>query len=67
MKKRDDNKPHFRSSAKRAAFDHLERLLSDAHRNLRSNKQEMLVLARRSGQLKNDIAALHQLKMEFLK
>lgn len=66
-KKRLDNKPHFRSAAKRAAFDHIERLLRDAERKLRSNKFEIYKLAADQGQLKNDIAALHQLRQEFLK
>jgi len=67
MRKREDNKPHFRSAAKRAAFDHIERLRRDAERKLRSNKYDIEKLAREQGQLKNDIAALHQLRQEFLK
>lgn len=65
--KKEGNKPHFRSAAKRAAYEYLERQLQDAQRKLRNNKLDLLVLIRNQRQLKADIAGLHQVIQEFKK
>ena len=62
-----DNKPNFRSAAKRASFEHIEKLIRDAHKKLSDNKFKIAQLSKENGQLKSDLAALHQLKEEFKK
>ncbi len=52
---------------RRAAFEHLDKLMKDAQRKIRNNKHELSRIAKEQGQLKNDLSALHQLRTEFLK
>jgi len=66
-RKKEGNKPHFRSAAKRAAYDYLEQLLRDAQRKLRKNKLDLYVLTKNQRELKADIAGLHQVLQEFKK
>ena len=65
--KKEGNKPHFRSAAKREAFEYLERQLRDAQKKLRDNKFEIYKMAKLQSQLKKDIAGLHQVIQEFKK
>ncbi len=67
MKKEGKNKPHFRSAARRAGFEYLERQLQLAQRKLRDNKYEISKLTKEQTILKSDISGLHQLIQEFLK
>lgn len=65
--KKQGNKPIFRSSAKRAAYEYLEQQLRNAQRKLKENKYQLLVLQKEQGNLKRDIAGLHQVIQEFKK
>lgn len=65
--KKDGNKPHFRSAAKRAAYEYLETQLRNAQRALRDNKFKLYALTKEQGQLKRDIAGIHQVIEEFKK
>jgi hypothetical protein len=65
--KKEGNKPHFRSAAKRAAYEYLENQLKQATRKLRETKFEIYRLAKQQTQLKSDIAGLHQVIQEFKK
>jgi two-component sensor histidine kinase len=67
VKTRQDNKPVFRSIARREAYEYLQRRLKEAQIRLKNNKYEIASLARQQGQLKTDIAGLNQLLQEFLK
>jgi hypothetical protein len=65
--KKEGNRPHFRSAAKRAAFEYLEKQLNLAQRKLRDNKFEIYSLSKAQSQLKADIAGIHQVIQEFKK
>jgi len=61
-----DNKPFFRSIAKRSAYEMLERQLREAQKRLIKNKYEIHSLAAQQNQLKKDVAALNQCMWEFV-
>lgn len=65
--KKEGNKPHFRNSAKRAAFDYLEDQLKAAQRKLQDNKTKISSLTSEQNELKKDIAGIQQVIQEFKK
>lgn len=67
MKKATDEKPRFRSAAKREAYSYLEMQWKNIERKIRDNKFELGRLVQAQRQLKSERAQIQQVMQEFLK
>lgn len=65
--KKEGNRPHFRSAAKRAAYDYLESQLKTKIVALRDRRWRLQGIAREIRELKSDIAGLNQVMQEYKK
>lgn len=66
-RKKEGNRPHFRSAAKRAAFEYLETHLKAAHRKLADARGKLYVVQRDIREAKRDIAGISQVIQEYKK
>jgi len=65
--KKKDHRPKFRSAAKQAGWDHMNKRLHEARTKLRDNTWKLADLAREQSLLKADIAAIQQVMHELWK